>query len=309
MEFFKTYDKDGFLRLEEDNGAALSLYLHGENAYLVSIIVPENDRREGIGSALLEASWEILSERGIKQIEADFFRSLPGFCEFMKKNGFETEESAPLYSMDIDELLASPVLTKGMKKDVKGASFSSLSKLSAMEWSAFFHFTKKLGACPTNSDFKGYDKGISGVVLDDNGEIKASVLCSRTEDRVYVEFLSGDAKTNPAFIMCALQGVARGIEEVHTGDGPKSLLLVSVNDGVKGLLKTFEKAGLKSEEKDMCVFAKLPVSKEKKKSGDLTVIESIDDNLENRWLDETEDIPFQKNISWKLPFSRGERLV
>ena len=306
MDLFKTYDKDGYLRLEEDAGAALTLHLHKKCAYLISLIVPERDRRKGVGSALLSAAGAILQERGIERIEADFTKSLPGFLEFMKKNGFETEDHAPVYSMDIGDLLSSPVVEKAMKKTVKDATFTFLSKFSAEQWSAIFSAVKGLGIYPTNPDFKSFDKEISGVTFDNDGEIKAFELCSRVEDGLHIDILSGDVKKNPLFIMEALKGIVTGLKEAGSDKSLKTLSLIVTNEGVKGLISTFEKGGLKLKETDMCVFARRPVVKGKNKSSALKVVECIDENVENSWRREIENIPFQKNISWKLPFSRGK---
>ena len=309
MDLFKTYDKDGFLRLEEDAGAALTLYLHRNCAYLISLIVPERDRRKGIGSALLSAAVDIISERGIERIETDFTKSLPGFSEFIEKNGFKTEDQAPVYSTDIDGLISSPVTINAMKKKVKGVSFSSLSKLSAMEWNALFSSIKGLGVYPTNPDFKSFDKEISGVVFDNEGEIKAFELCSRVEGGIHIDILSGDVKKNPLFIMEALKRIVTGLKEAGSDKSLKTLSLIATNEGVKGLISTFEKGGLKLNEADMCVFARHPVVKGENKSAALKVIECIDENVENSWRREIESITFQKNISWKLPFSRGKLRV
>jgi len=309
MELYKTYDKDGFLRLEEDGGAALTLYLYGKCAYMLSITVPERDRREGIGRALLSAAGDIISEKGSRRIEADFLKSIPGFLEFMKGCGFETEDAAPLYSMDIGELLSSPVVAKAMNRKVKGASFSSLAALSAMGWNTFFSFILRLGAYPTNSDIKAFDMEISGVVFDDEGEIKAAVLCSRVEKGIFIEFLSGNARENPGFILEALKGIKKGLTAAREDKSLKSVFLVAVNEGVKGLLATLEKGGLKIEGTDMCVFALRKVEKKKRNSDGLKVSERIDDGLENKWMNELEDMAFQKNVTWKLPFARGHRLV
>lgn len=309
MKLYKTYDKDGFLRLEEDGGAALTLYLYGKCAYMLSITVPERDRREGIGRALLSAAGDIISEKGSRRIEADFLKSIPGFLEFMKECGFETEDAAPLYSMDIGEVLSSPVVERAMKKEVKGASFSPLAALSAMGWNTFFSFILRLGVYPTNSDIKAFDMEISGVVFDDEGEIKAAVLCSRVEKGIFIEFLSGNARKNPGFILEALKGIKKGLTAAHEDKSLKSVFLVAVNEGVKGLLATLEKGGLKIEGTDMCVLAQRKVEKKKRNSDDLKVSERIDDSLENKWMNELGDMAFQKNVTWKLPFARGHRLV
>lgn len=309
MELYKTYDKDGFLRLEEDGGAALSLYLYRKCAYLISIIVPERDRRKGIGRTLLSAADGILIERGITRIECNFLKSVPNFLEFMKGSGFETKDQASFHSMDIGELLSSPVVAKAMNRKVNGASFSSLAALSAMGWNTFFSFILRLGAYPTNSDIKAFDMEISGVVFDDEGEIKAAVLCSRVEKGIFIEFLSGNARKNPGFILEALKGIKKGLAVAHEDKSLKSVFLVAVNEGVKGLLATLEKGGLKIDGTDMCVLALRKVEKMKRNSDGLKVSERIDDFLENKWMNELEDMAFQKNVTWKLPFARGNRLV
>ena len=225
MELYKTYDKDGFLRLEEDGGAALSLYFYRKCTYLISIIVPEKDRRKGIGRTLLSAADGILGERGITRIECIFLKSVPNFLDFMKESGFETKDQASFHSMDIGE------------------------------------------------------------------------------------FLSGNVRKNPGFILEALKGIKKGLAVAHEDKSLKSVFLVAVNEGVKGLLATLEKGGLKIEGTDMCVLARRKVEKKKRNSDGLKVSERIDDGLENKWMNELEDMAFQKNVTWKLPFARGHRLV
>ncbi|MBR1856887.1 MAG: hypothetical protein IJ803_07415 [Oribacterium sp.] len=56
MHIFKTVDMDGYLRIEEECGAAVTLIVRESLANIIALFVPKSDRREGIGMALLAAA-------------------------------------------------------------------------------------------------------------------------------------------------------------------------------------------------------------------------------------------------------------
>ena len=55
MKLYKTYDSDGLIRIEDDGGSALTALKRGGVASVLSLFVPGGDRREGVGTALMEA--------------------------------------------------------------------------------------------------------------------------------------------------------------------------------------------------------------------------------------------------------------
>ena len=100
MQFNKTVDNDGYIRIVEESEAAITLYVKRREARILSILVPKSDRREGIGSALLKAAEYEAWKHGARRFTADFSDEIRGMKEFFEKAGYTLEEQAPVCSID-----------------------------------------------------------------------------------------------------------------------------------------------------------------------------------------------------------------
>ena len=130
MQINKIVDNSRVFRLEQESGASITVRKFGHVGQLVSVQVPDDNRREGIGSALMNASEVILSKEGIDLLTADFSAELSDLSSFYESQGFSLERSAPIKSVDMKKLLTSVTLRKLMFIEPDGVSFSSLFDLT-----------------------------------------------------------------------------------------------------------------------------------------------------------------------------------
>ena len=112
MHLFKTVDSNDHVRIEENNGAAVTLNLRGDTARILSIIVPKADRDDGIGSALLSAAESEAYKRGAVRIEADYSAWIEGMSDFFDAMEYKVRENGPVCAIDTKTLLASDSVKK-----------------------------------------------------------------------------------------------------------------------------------------------------------------------------------------------------
>ena len=81
MWFSKTVDNDGYVRIEEDCGAAVTLFIDDEYAEIISLFVPRAERLQGMGTELVKVAEKMAMSRGAEILEADFYDEIPGMSE------------------------------------------------------------------------------------------------------------------------------------------------------------------------------------------------------------------------------------
>ena len=73
----KTVDDDRILRIEEEDGSAITIYKERGYGHILSILVAQDERGQGIGSELLSVAEQELFDCGIQWILLDAIFTLP----------------------------------------------------------------------------------------------------------------------------------------------------------------------------------------------------------------------------------------
>ena len=182
MQFYKTVDRDDLIRIEDEEGSAVTVLTRGSYALLLSLVVPESDRREGRGTALLEVVAGILSARGIKKLEADYLDDIGGLSGFLRETGFSEGSFSPVLSVDLRTLLSKAVVKRAILSEVDGVEFVSLNDLDPDQWEEFFKSLTRKRLMIGNADIARFFYDASGLVYDARGRLEAFILCSLDED-------------------------------------------------------------------------------------------------------------------------------
>ena len=314
MRIFKTFDRDGFVRLEEDCGAAVTLQLHGDTAAIRSIIVPKEDRDDGVGSALLLAAESEAYKKGAVRIEADYSEAIEGMSDFLDAMEYQVREGGPVCMIDSKELFASVQVKEFLKKKLTGASFSSLEELTMSQWDELLgtmaKFSLRLGA----SDMGAFSKSMSGVVHDKNGVSQAIILCSEQDRGVHVDFLVSAQKKSTVYVMAALQGM---LMEVYASGGaaayPGGITAFCTHENVSRLM------GKALSKKPVMIGRTMYAVKGLQEDSvpDVEIYPDLDEDIEGEWRREIARVPMQANIEWKagwyrdrlFPNQKGDRIL
>ena len=303
MRLMKTVDHDGFLRIEEESGAAITLLVRGGLAIIMALFVPKSDRREGIGSALLAAAEQEAAVRGVGLLEADYSSVIRGMTELFEKAGFEVKENAPICAIDTGRLLAADKVQATLKKKLQGVSFASMEELTINQLE---ELCKILSSCSlqfSSAELGRFSRNLSGVVFDNAGEMQAFILSTEREKSVHIDFLYSAKKENTSFVLAALQGM---LMEVYTSGGAKrypEITVLCANDNISKLMNSVLPE--KSEQTGMTMYAKKELSGEP--GGTAEIEKALDEDMEGEWRREIAKVPMQSNISWKILWYRDHR--
>ena len=300
MKVTRTLNDGQYLRLEDENEAAVTFLRNGRTALLLSIFVPGDARRNGIATGLLETAEAKLYEMGVRRLEADFLETSSDIKGFLENNGFKLSKGAPVVTIDAAELLSSDVTAKLLRRDIRCASFSALDELNMTEWDSLLGLLEKLGIPLRQKEVARFSQTMSGVAIDRRGELRAVVLCSEIKDSLHIEFLASAGKKSGEYILCALQGA---IMELMVSGGSvaySNITALVLHDGVRGLAGYL----LKDEPEviDTCIFA----YKQAKEGIGKYVIDDIDERRQRRVSREIAKLPLQDNISKKCAWGRNK---
>ncbi len=96
-------DPEGFLTAEKDGkivGYLISMVRWQYTGHILAVAVDKNNRREGVGTALIMKSIEKLRKSGANQVKLEVRISNEGAQKFYGKIGFEPERVVPEYYSD-----------------------------------------------------------------------------------------------------------------------------------------------------------------------------------------------------------------
>ncbi len=305
MLFNKVVDNSDILRLEEESGASVTVRKTGTSGRILSVSVPRDERREGLGTALLRTAETVLSKQGITSLCADFSDRLEGMKEFLESRGYTVSSEIPIYSLDMKRLLTSVTLRKLMLTEPEGLSFVSLYDLTEDKKDALINTIAEMKVGLSGSDLKRFHQNASGAVFDEKGKLRAFTLSSLFESGIHADLLASMPPFDPKDVICAIQGMIKYIINDGGARNYDRLTLIACNKKVSELLRHFERKGIEGEVYGNAVF----LVKDKPDTDGLDpgteLSEDEDGDAADTWRREIKKAPLQENISWKMPWSRG----
>ncbi len=302
MELTKTVDNNGYIRIEEECGAAITLSHDKDTADILSIYIPEDKRREGLGYSLLSAAKQEAYKHDVRKIGANFSDRISGMQKLFEKSGFEVYDGAPIFSIDTEKLLGSKKVINSLKKKTDKADFVSLDNLKLSQWDDFFSVLKKSSIKLNPKDVAAFSKKISGVVYDKDGAIRAYVFCSEGEGQVHIDYLGTPKKGDGAYAMEALKGM---VNNIILSGGDKTypeLTAVCANDNATKLMEKVLPEDPKRT--GMALFAQKELNEESLK--EIEIYDQVDKDIYYEWDREIAKVPMQANIGLKTTLYRDK---
>ena len=304
MEFIKTVDSDGILRIEDENEAAITVKHDGVKARVLSIFVPKGDRHEGAGTDLLNVAEQELIGYGVKTLYADFNDSISGLNELFGGAGYRIKKTAPIIAVNMKGLLSSITVQKALNNNLEDVVFKSFSELSVEQFDGILDFLGRCGVHLTNTDMARFSQEMSGVTYNQNEEPQSFVLCTEEDECIVVELLASQAKSDPKFVIGTMQGMLKNIVKNGGTDKYEKLLMVAANPAVTGLMDKVLKKDSENEVFAHVMYAEKNLVRDLDIEYDLE--EEIDEDMVEEWRRETKKAPMQSNIYFKMSWMRSE---
>ena len=301
MDIIRTLFDEHYIRLEDENEAAVTVFYHDKTAHLVSVFVPKDNRKCKAASQLLEAMEDLLFEMGIMEIESDFPKSATDVYGFLEACDYELKEDAPVVSIDTKKLLSAERIEKLLqKKDIK-SHYIALKDLSMEEWDSLYDFLKQFFMRMEQAEITRASQSMSGVVFDTEGQPRAVMFTSEHEKEVHVELLAIAGEIQPDYVEAVLQGVLLNLKKNGGSKLYPKILTLIADERVEKLIEY-----LLSDEKpdfvETSIFAKKRL--QNRLSDAYEIYDDLDEFKSRQWRKEIQKLPMQENIGWKPGWHR-----
>ena len=303
MHFSKTVDNDGYIRIEEDCGAAVTLFVDDEYAEIISIFVPRAEQLQGLGTEIIKVAEQVAQSREAKVLEVDYAASIRGMTEVLTKSGFSIYESATVWSINTGKLLSQKEVQNSLKKKYADAIFLSLEELAMKQWDAFHAVLSAFSIPLSSADLARYSQSMSGVVFDDAGMVQSFILCSESSEGVHVDFLCSTQKKNDSYMMAVLQGM---LMEVYASGGAKrypNITALCVDESMRKFVESIFSG--RPDDSGSAIYAKKDLIKKTKDVIDID--DDPDEDMVGEWRREIGKVPIQQNIGWKVLWYRNRK--
>ncbi len=304
MQLYKKTDDRDLLRLESEDASSVTVRRLTGRAQLLSVRVEKDNRRKGIGRALLTACEGQLYAEGMHRIEAYYPETMEGMSDFLKAAGYRVEPVAPVVSLDVKGMLSIPAVKQFLTTEQKNTVCISLSELLRAGGEAFGEFVSAFALRINNSDLARFDKTISCGVYDEMRRPKALLLCSRLQEQLVIELLAGLEQTDPAFIAAAIRGMFRTVVKNGGAAAFHSVSLMIGNQRMESLIGHF----CRKQSEQVRITGIMCASKRLTEAGpsEISVSDDIDKDRLFLWEREVRSVPFLANAIFKIPYLRGE---
>ena len=293
MTYVVTAEKEGIVRIEA-SGASATVRCKKDMAQLLFMQVPEKQRGQGEGRALLEAVEAEAAASGAKRLCCDYTADAQVFSGMLEACGYHHKEAGSVLSIDAHKLLQSEGVLKSLRMEFKNVQICLFEDLLEFEREDIIDFLKKCHYEMQPESIDLYDPKLSCVAYDEEYYPKA-VLLATDDSEIFVELLMGFSKKRPEYILGVCQGFVRSLQERVSLEGKDRIYLYSNADNVISLVRRLldrnssisEESAVLHSEKELVPGA-APLRRD-----------ILDRNDVRLWQREAEAVFGQRNISEK----------
>ena len=234
MTHLVSAEENDVIRIEE-NGAGATIRILGEQAMLLFMQVPEEERRQGRGRALLAAAETESSAHGAKKLCMEYSDYAEGFFSFLEACGYQSRDTGSILSIRTSDLLESEGVQKSLRMRFRDIKTSVLDDLLMFEWEDISDLLNKCRFEMRPENMSRFSPALSFVSYDGDYRARA-VLLSTFKKELFVELLLGFSNKNPEFILCVCQEFVRALTE-QKEELPDRIFLYSSSEYVITLVR------------------------------------------------------------------------
>lgn len=305
MQLRITADYDDILRLEDENGASVTLKISGNMAQLLSILVPEEKRRINIGTELLSITEAVLADRGITMISADYVDWIEGMSGFLSRSGYTITETAPILSIADGLRKNYETIKRVLSREYRGVSYVRMCDMSIFQMEEMFAFLSDMGIEITSYDMAHFHQKISGAAYDEKGRLCSVCFNTLRDADICTDLLVSRPGAESKFTYAVIKEVGRSMLELGEEQNIDAILIAACSNGVEALFRFVLERGKMPDKAGICLLAQKSISSNPGVLSGHSIITETDDSLQRKWLAELQDIYMQRNVSWKAPWYRA----
>ncbi len=237
MKVMMSAKEDGCIRLEEAGGASLTLDVSGEEAYVLYIHVPEQQRRQGIAKVLLAGAEKIAVKEGRKRMHCDFYQETEGFRELMEAEGYAVSEKEQVVFVRTEQLVSSTGVKKTLRAKFDGISVESFDEMLIFQWQEIAEFLQNFNYGVELNEMVRFEPSLSFAVYDEEYKPRAVFLVTAHEEELLVEFMFGFSTDKQQYVITAAKEFVKAIIDQDLVDTYPKISMIAVNSSVIPLLR------------------------------------------------------------------------
>lgn len=293
MKYKMTNFKEGAIAVYDEHNSIVAVSLRGESARILFL-----DR----DSTLLKIAEKEALKASKMMLEYDFNSADTETKDFLKANGYKTEDTGDIYALNIEELFTAGVIEKAAAFSKDGLTwipFRDLMSYQALELTDVF---RSMNIMIGPEELLRFNSDLSGVVYEDSGRIAAFDLVSEVGSDLLIECLTSAGIKAEGILEEALAGMAKEAVGCEIQKNFDRLLMLYVDDRNMALAKKVLGS--------LCDIGSVGNTlKARKLLTGKTVTEEIPEpemdydaeiSTERLIAAKTSLVPFQDNINWKL---------
>ena len=309
MQIFVNVFNDRILRISDGAGAVLTFKLMKGQAQILTIFVPEDNRKQGIGRSLLSAAQKLLLERGIKFLYADFLEGIEGLVPLFESFDYILLSEVDILAIPMRMIIYAPNIKRAFDMPRGKTTFLPLEQLRMVDKQELLAFLDYLGTPVSCYDLAHYNSNISGVVFDKAGSPVSAILCRDFGRTLYIGLLASKNPDDPAVLFATLMGLMDAVKEAGGDDRYQRLIFASYNAKIVELIKHTlgDETEFEVIDKSATMFKRLIAARVSKENFEYVM--DIDEALQDVWEREVSVMPVQKSIINKAGWSRNKRHV
>ena len=292
MKLKMTNIKRGTIAIFDEDMKVVALDLNGEMARLLFF---DHDR------TLLAAAENEALKAGKMMMVYDFCSQDQDAKDFLKENGFKTEETEEIYSVSIGDLFSRGVVSRTASLKADGYKWIPLRDLIFYQAMELIDVFGEQDIPISTGDLLMFNNDLSGVVYDSEGKIAAYNLLSGYDDGLMFECLNSHLKTDSEPLYTALSGIAKEMEGCNINERFENLYLYDIDNRKMSMAKELVDGACDISPVYTTLCARKILKRKSIQDESTKVIMDFDaeQTLNRITTEKIFAIPFQNNINWK----------
>ncbi len=231
----KMNDKE--FRIADEEGAACYVRIAEERARILSLFVPEMQRKNGVGNGLLQEAEQLAAAKNVKLIECDFRSDLESVMALLQKRGYEITEGNNLISVNTKELVSSTGVVKSLRVKLPNAEMTRFSDMMLYQIEEVGDFLRKINIDLDKDELSSFNEDLSCVVYDNDYKTRAVLLTTVREEEIFVDLLVGFSKKSPQYVLAVCQEFVRALVENDMVETHPRIVVFAIREEVIALFK------------------------------------------------------------------------
>ena len=306
MQIFIKVFNDRILRITDGEGASLTFKLMKGQAQILSVFVPEERRKQGIGRSLLISAEKLLWEKDIKIVYADYVEGIEGLSPLFESNDYILLSDVDIIAIPMGMALYSPNVKRAFDKPRGKTTYLPLEQLNMVNKQELLAFLDYVGISVSCYDLAHYSSKISGVVFDKDSSPVSAILCRDCGRTLYIGALASNSADDLAVIYATIMGMMDAVKEAGGDNRYRRITLAAYNAGMVELIKRILGDDISIEVIGKSVTMSKRLIASRLSGENYEYVTDIDEILQSAWEREASVMPVQKSIINKAAWFRNK---